>query len=59
MRIRNLFDPGSGIRDVKIRIPDPQHWLELRTVKILHCLANIAKEPKVRPQNTQGPTTKI
>jgi hypothetical protein len=22
MRIRNLFDPGSGIRDVKIRIRD-------------------------------------
>jgi hypothetical protein len=22
----NLFDPGSRIRDGKIRIPDPQHW---------------------------------
>jgi hypothetical protein len=26
---RNLFDPGSGIWDGKIRnIPDPQHWFK-------------------------------
>jgi hypothetical protein len=32
MRIRNLFDPESRIRDGKIRIrdkrPDPQHWFK-------------------------------
>jgi hypothetical protein len=28
MRIRNLFDPGSGIEKFGFRtnIPDPQHW---------------------------------
>jgi hypothetical protein len=25
-RIRCLVDPGSGILDGKIPIPDPQHW---------------------------------
>jgi hypothetical protein len=36
IRIRDLFNPGSGIRDGKktdpgsgINIPDPPHWLEM------------------------------
>jgi hypothetical protein len=32
-RIRDLFDPGSGMEKFRsgINIPDPQHWLNITT----------------------------